>query len=132
VPLFSSKIFLLDPLHFWGCLFFHQRSFCLTPCILGVPLFLSEVFLLSPLHFRGAFFLSEVFVFDPLHFWGASFFDSCLFSLWAWGLIARLRSWFYYLVPRLLSNMKLTLLAILTLWSHRFWGIKLLLLLRGT
>jgi hypothetical protein len=29
-PLFSSEVFCFEPLVFWGCLFFHRRSFVLS------------------------------------------------------------------------------------------------------
>jgi hypothetical protein len=36
------------PLAFWGCLFFHRRSFILVPLHFGVAFFLSEVFYFEP------------------------------------------------------------------------------------
>jgi hypothetical protein len=48
------------------------------------------------------------------------------------GLRACLCSWLRLFVQKRLSNVKLTLLAILTLHCHDFWGTELLLMLRGT
>jgi hypothetical protein len=61
--IFSLEVFVFEPLAFWGCLFFHQRSLFLSllrfrvayffirglyfwaPCIIGLLLFSSEVFI---------------------------------------------------------------------------------------
>jgi hypothetical protein len=100
---------------FWGCLFFHRRSFVLSllrssvasffigalsfcaPCVLGLPLFSSEVFRFEPLRFGIASFLSEVFCFEPLAFWGCLFFYQRSFILNQRTKVAimRLRSWLW-------------------------------------
>jgi hypothetical protein len=48
------------------------------------------------------------------------------------GLRAHLCPWLRLFAHKRLSNVKLTLLAILTLHCHDFWGMKLLLMLWGT
>jgi hypothetical protein len=51
LPLFSSDVFLAEPLYvFLGCLFFYQMSILMSPFLFfGLPLFSSEVFFDEPL-----------------------------------------------------------------------------------
>jgi hypothetical protein len=99
--LFSSDVFIFEPLVFWGCLFFRWRSlfssplhfgvasffvgglYFWAPYILGLPLFLSDVFIFEPLTFWGWLFFRRRFLFSShLRFGVASFFIGCLY-FWA-------------------------------------------------
>jgi hypothetical protein len=48
LPLFSLEVFLFDPIAFWDYLFFHQRSFILSPLCFGVASFSLKAFLFEP------------------------------------------------------------------------------------
>jgi hypothetical protein len=73
VASFFLRGLYLEPLSFWGYLFFHQRSLLRAPCILWLPLFSSEVFPLSPLQFGVASSFIGGLCFEILVFWGCLF-----------------------------------------------------------
>jgi hypothetical protein len=108
VPLFLSEVF--EPDVFLGCI---SNSWNI------VPLFLSEVF--EPLVFFGC--VSNLWNTVPL--FSFEVFDLDFLLQFAWrlcqwvrSLIVCLRSWLPYLTQKWLSNIELTLLAILTMWIH--------------
>jgi hypothetical protein len=62
---------------FWGCLFFHRRSFEGAPLrFLGLPLFSSEIFLMNSFVFFGiaSFFIGGILNEPRCVFWSCLFF----------------------------------------------------------
>jgi hypothetical protein len=112
VAVFSLDVFF-EPLAFWGCLFFYQRSFFLSPLHFEIiSFFIGCLSFLSPLHYGVAYFFTGY-----LSFFSASFFirdlyfepmnEGCNNALSFMALA--------FLAYQVLSNTELAMLAISTM-----------------